>query len=806
MLALDSSIGCIEASEADVLDLYSSTPVMMALRSGSRQEQCEAYVCSIRKKRGIQVYLALVANNRRIFVYTSSSGAPETESEYHHTLEEALEFARSLGFMPRPENLNYSPALREVVVRNFKILRAPGSKVQALLRNGTADAAPPVPGPKQDSPGKVTAPASSVVSAPPSASRSAAPTAPTAPVTAKPATPNAAVSAGPSIAGSGASKGAASCDTVVASPASTADLVQAAVGAVAAAGAGPALAVLPSLARPSLSNHVDEELARALEQSQAREQAARDLAAQLQDRLDQLEQSLDERDERSARHEALQCEWEQSRLLLESSLTELKGALVQRETALAESSAQSAARLTQETVARMALDAELVQLRQRFEDLTGELEASRQELCVVRTQKEEFAGRLATLAGELTAAREERSSLLAGQDALVEQLAAVRAEAPDLAALQAALASLEAESAGAVQLRQEALRLKDELAAARAGHKEELAQTLARAAALESEVEAAREQAGRLAAEMKQSEPLAQAVRQELEAAYLDRDRARTTFEALQSEHAKLAAELASAQAELAAAAEGLARQSIAAPPRSASLNPEMLKEQQLAVEDAFSPVHEPNSTETGQNAPPAVEPACVGDSSAFVWTDDLSSLDHAAPTHTPTARTTSVAADWYRQPESNAGTSLSFSSADDDFFPSDDGAADGPGCFTLCPELAVITCSAPEQLVQLHTSSNVAYLSPDGKGPDSCQGYICCLQDEPGFRIFIGLFAPKSSRTWVYAPQFQPQDSDARAKATAAAVEFAEGVGLMMEDIHLGTGCRELVARCPVLRCDQDG
>jgi hypothetical protein len=96
-----------------------------------------------------------------------------------------------------------------------------------------------------------------------------------------------------------------------------------------------------------------------------------------------------------------------------------------------------------------------------------------------------------------------------------------------------------------------------------------------------------------------------------------------------------------------------------------------------------------------------------------------------------------------------------------------------------------------------------VAYLSPDGKGPQSCQGYICVLKEGAGFRIFIGLYAQQSSRTWVYAPERQPDDPEGLARATAAAIEFAEGVGLMMEAIQLGKSCQELVARCPVLRCD---
>ena len=61
MLALDSSIGCIEASGPDVLDMYSSAPLTTKLVASSKPEPCEAYVCAIRKKDRVHIYVAVVA-------------------------------------------------------------------------------------------------------------------------------------------------------------------------------------------------------------------------------------------------------------------------------------------------------------------------------------------------------------------------------------------------------------------------------------------------------------------------------------------------------------------------------------------------------------------------------------------------------------------------------------------------------------------------------------------------------------------------------------------------------------------------
>ena len=164
MLALDRTIGCIEASESEVLDLYRSVPVTMTSAAGAEPASMEAYVCAVRQKPGVKVYLALVADDRRIYVYTEP-GKFDGEDEFRESVQEALDFARALGFSPEPVALSYSPAMRAVVVRNIKILRTPGSKVRSTLKHGTADAPTPAllqaptPAPRKAGAGSTTAPA-----------------------------------------------------------------------------------------------------------------------------------------------------------------------------------------------------------------------------------------------------------------------------------------------------------------------------------------------------------------------------------------------------------------------------------------------------------------------------------------------------------------------------------------------------------------------------------------------------------------------------------------------------------------------
>ncbi|MBU5614922.1 coiled-coil domain-containing protein [Geomonas azotofigens] len=137
MLALDSTIGCIEVSESDVVEIYRSAPITRA--GDKRPETVEAYVCAIRRKTLVKVYLGLVVNDQRLYFY-SSPGKGKSDQDYAHEVEKALDYARAMGFAPERVDLSYSPAMREVVVRNTKVLRLAGTKGTGALKHGLAGA------------------------------------------------------------------------------------------------------------------------------------------------------------------------------------------------------------------------------------------------------------------------------------------------------------------------------------------------------------------------------------------------------------------------------------------------------------------------------------------------------------------------------------------------------------------------------------------------------------------------------------------------------------------------------------------
>ena len=160
-------------------------------------------------------------------------------------------------------------------------------------------------------------------------------------------------------------------------------------------------------------------------------------------------------------------------------------------------------------------------------------------------------------------------------------------------------------------------------------------------------------------------------------------------------------------------------------------------------------------------------------------------------------------AEDTASSPSPEAPDCTPFGDLNDDFFsPADDETA--PGRFLLHAGMSTIEYFRPDEVVELHQSINNAYLSPAGKGQESCQGYICGLKREGSMQVLAAILGLQSGQTSVYLPEVQPEDESAYARIVKEAISFAEEVGLMMEPVQLGSSALQLnecLKRCPVLK-----
>ncbi|HEY6838639.1 MAG TPA: hypothetical protein VI389_07855, partial [Geobacteraceae bacterium] len=131
-----------------------------------------------------------------------------------------------------------------------------------------------------------------------------------------------------------------------------------------------------------------------------------------------------------------------------------------------------------------------------------------------------------------------------------------------------------------------------------------------------------------------------------------------------------------------------------------------------------------------------------------------------------------------------------------------DDGLP--PVLFTVDKALSAVEYGAPEDVVALQLSINVARITPDGELPQGSNAYVCSIRKENAIHVFVAMYLIESRRTIVYVPEIQPEDEGAYTKAARDALGFAEAVGFMMDTVALGDDLSkraEILGKIPVLR-----
>lgn len=771
MLALDKSIGCIEATGTDVLDLFSAAPVVLERRSGSGRISHEAYVCAVRRQSGVKVYVALLAADKKVFVYTTK-GEPEPEKEYHRTLEVALEFAKGLGFCPERVNLNYSPAMREVVLRNIKILRPTGSKVQALPRHGAADA--PTAQHHKKGARAASAVAGSELGELPLCLDDPAPGAePPAPAAAAPPIP-------------------VPVALPVPVPVPVADTVDVADIATAAAPPPPEPVPLAAVLTPPPAPAREEpsalqgELARVADQYQEFQRQTAQQLARLQEKVQGAEQERDR-----ARQEAAQLRQE----LNETSRAEANRSTSEKLELRAQSEkfSEVAAQLAELNAAHEELSARHTRLEGEYREQSARLATAQQELAEKSAAHETVSRQLRDSEAQC---QEQAAGLAAAEQELLKQAKLQGKAAKDRFKLEKKREQAVSE-AGA--LREEVGRLteaRDQAVAAQCELAAECARLKESQETLQQQLaEKERGSAGATELERQLERLLAERQRQGAELTSLETAlnlalRERSHYE---QENATLIRELAALGARLSAPA--------AAP---ADLSDTSLPEAGGAPEAG-----------TRGDGTPEVEPPPLGmwqegdETQACQFPEfpelpqqweapvgEASSEEHGPLPH----RHSSVAADWY-QWSGGSQESIEISAADDDFFPAGDDTSDGCGMFLLKPGAGPLSYRKPEDVLEFYRSVNVASLSPEGKAPVVCQGYIFAVGSERQLQVAVALHAATCGRFWLYLPERQPEHAEELSQAISAALTFAESVGLLMEQVPAPDRAATL-AQSPVLVC----
>ena len=137
--AINPSLTHIEIPEANILEIYRSRGQVQLSDARFRNHPCEAVICIGKVDKTVTARVALLETVKNsIFVYTSDFSAGQS-SDYPKVLNEAQEFTATFGFTMEKVNLEFSPAMREVIIKGIRVMRPPLKKDKLRALNTLPD-------------------------------------------------------------------------------------------------------------------------------------------------------------------------------------------------------------------------------------------------------------------------------------------------------------------------------------------------------------------------------------------------------------------------------------------------------------------------------------------------------------------------------------------------------------------------------------------------------------------------------------------------------------------------------------------
>jgi hypothetical protein len=133
--AINPSLNHINIPEQYVDALYRSTSEVVPPDARFKGHLCEAYICISKMDKKMKAYVAILDMGlKSVLVYTSDYEA-DNPADYPATYAKAEEFVKTMGFTMEPVNLEFSPAMREVIIKGFRVMRPPPPPRKKAGRN-----------------------------------------------------------------------------------------------------------------------------------------------------------------------------------------------------------------------------------------------------------------------------------------------------------------------------------------------------------------------------------------------------------------------------------------------------------------------------------------------------------------------------------------------------------------------------------------------------------------------------------------------------------------------------------------------
>jgi|GEM_PF-2818980 len=760
--AINPSMNHLDVPEKYILEMHQSTSEVVLPDARFRGHPCEAYICISKIEKEIKAFVAVLNNTlKSTLVYTSDYVAT-TQQDYPKALAEAEEFVKSMGFTMQKINLDFSPAMREVIIKGLRVMRPPAPQKRLpvkplkidvpeklVVATGLGEAQTAEAGPAGDT-NAMTELLS--LKAELASARSAL----------ERVTREKIAAEQKNSSERGALK--ASCEQAMESKRLAEERLTQAVRE------------LKRLQQPQPPQPDSGELLRLREQL---EQAAAATAAAEQAR-ETLQNELQGERERVTR-------LEQEKVLLEQRL----GAVAEQISALQVDAAATKQQLedqlaaardagteaTGKLAAMAGLERSLHEALQREEELRRQAGAVGDDLATARKELVEIRQRIAITEAELASARKESEEFRASSRAEESRLAGTGAELAaareQLAAAKAEIEQLTVVQSHLGELRQQLATAEAELAAARGELQRREGMPATAMVAGDGSTE---EQITRIAEE-----------KAAVEAEYV-----RLATESRETE-ATLAESLSQAEAEIERLTSELEIQGQVAAMEQAALRAELRR---LIVEGGaafYTPSPSAEPLPVVQTAPPPPRATAPPPQPAPVQAQQLAEQSPDIEEEADETPDAPIAAD--------VAILHEFTSDLGGFY---GGSGASTTEFRIDPAIDTITYNDPAEVVAIFYSSNSVQAVPDGKGIQRCKGYIVATKSGEGYRVYVAWYLTENGRVVVCLPEQQPSDSDECVQILKDAVSYFEIVGFMMEVADLGTtrrSYRSSLKKIPVLK-----
>lgn len=123
--SLDPARNHLALDEADIISLFSTPHPAVPQDPRFMGHPCQAYICTSRENNLLHVFVAILDTTSKLPSIFTSSCAAKDNGKFGRLVKEAHSLAGSMGFTLEPVNLDYSTAMRQVIIRSHRIMRPP---------------------------------------------------------------------------------------------------------------------------------------------------------------------------------------------------------------------------------------------------------------------------------------------------------------------------------------------------------------------------------------------------------------------------------------------------------------------------------------------------------------------------------------------------------------------------------------------------------------------------------------------------------------------------------------------------------